>query len=141
MQSLPTAALTYGWARQFFEWDRPEDREVLLGYLALGVWLIVDVYPGQLTMCSERLSPEPVSRHGPLMPRAPEDTMREEDLSARVPQLPHHAIVIVGSDEDAVHYLDPWFPRDRQPFSLSHEDFFRMWTGQVVIPATPGLQR
>lgn len=132
LASLPTAARTFGWTRQFLHFDRAEEREVLLGHLARGARPIVDVYPGYLTMLAERRGL--ISRHGPLMLRSPEDRERSEDLGVRVPQLPHHAIVLVGLGDGIIHYLDPWFPGVGQPFSVSFEDFFRMWTGQIVIP-------
>lgn len=106
---------------------------MLLGYLALGMRVIVDVYPGPLTMLSERRGL--VSRHGQLMERSPEDRERREDLATRVPQLPHHAIVLVRLGDGILRYLDPWFPGAGQPLWMSFEDFFRMWTGQVLIPS------
>lgn len=133
---LRTAALVTGWRGEFMNWDSPLEREILLGHLARGFWLIVDVYPGHLTMLAERLVPAPVSRHGALMRRSPEDTHRREDLTSRVPQYPHHAIVLVESAEGAIRYLDPWFPVRGQPFAMSREDFSTMWTGQVIIPET-----
>lgn len=135
-ESLGTAALVTGWKSKFMNWDSPLEREILLGHLARGLWLIVDVYPGHLTMLAERLVPEPVSRHGALMRRSPEDTHRRENLALRVPQCPHHAVVLVESVAGVVRYLDPWFPVRGQPFSMSKEDFFTMWTGQVIIPET-----
>jgi hypothetical protein len=49
---LPTAAHATEWKFQFLDWDEPQEREVIFGHLARGLWLIVDVYPGPLTMRS-----------------------------------------------------------------------------------------
>lgn len=92
-------------------------------------------------MLSERLVPESISRHGALVQRSPDDTRREENLALRVPQLPHHAIVLVESVQGALRYLDPWFPVHGQPFSMSRADFAAMWTGQVLIPGPPRKRR
>jgi hypothetical protein len=140
VEGLRTAALVTGWSFQFLDWDSPQEREALLGHLARGLWLIVDVYPGPLTALAERFVPEPVSRHGALMRRSVEDVDRKEDLAARVPQYPHHAIVLVESLAGTLRYLDPWFPASGQPFSMSRADFATMWTGQVLI-AEPGRRR
>lgn len=43
LAGLRTAALVTGWKFQFLDWDSLPDREVLLGHLARGLWLIVDV--------------------------------------------------------------------------------------------------
>jgi hypothetical protein len=75
-----------------------------------------------------------VSRFGHLMRRAPEDIEKREDLSRRIPQYPHHAIVLVESLPGGYRYLDPWYPREGQPLFLSRSDFALVWTGQAVIP-------
>jgi hypothetical protein len=71
------------------------------------------------------------------MKRSPEDIGREENLALRIPQYPHHAIVLVEASAGALRYLDPWFPVRGQPFSMSRAEFAEMWTGQLLIPETP----
>lgn len=134
VEGLKTAAMEFGWKFQWVDWDEVEEREACLGNLSRGVWIIVDVYPGHLTMHSEQLTPPPVSRHGPLMRRSAEDLDCKEDLSARLPQYPHHAIVLVEEVVGGFRYLDPWFPRKGQPFFMSRADLGRMWAGLAVIP-------
>jgi hypothetical protein len=134
VESLKTAADAFGWRFKFVDWDKADEREALFVRLTLGTWLIVDVFPGFLTMFAERLEGPPVSRHGPLMQRSPEDVERTEDLRARIPQTPHHAIVLVEEGPGGFRYLDPWFPKKGQPFFVGRAEFAAMWTGQVVIP-------
>jgi hypothetical protein len=130
VEGLWTLALVLGWRAAFVDWDEADEREALFARLALGTWLIVDVYPGFMTMHAERLAGPPVSRHGPLMPRLTQD----EDLRRRVPQVPHHAIVLVEEVTGGFRYLDPWFPKKGQPFFVGRADFAMMWTGLVVKP-------
>lgn len=127
---LGTAAIVGGWKCRFLDWDKQEDRVLLDAYLEQGVWLIVDVLPGPMTMHNERHPPGVVSRFGHLMCRS----HKNENLSLRFPQLPHHAIVLVESFHGGYRYLDPWYPRDGQPLTIPRSDFARIWTGQVVIP-------
>jgi hypothetical protein len=134
VEGLKTAAMVLGWKACFVDWDKVDEREALFAHLSFGTWLIVDVYPGFLTMYAERLPGPLVSRYGPLLPRSPEDVERTEDLRRRVPQTPHHAIVLVEEVIGGFRYLDPWFPRKGQPYFMARADFAEMWTGQVVIP-------
>jgi hypothetical protein len=134
VEGLKTAAIVLDWRAAFVDWDRADEREALFALLALGTWLIVDVYPGFLTMHAERLPGPPTSRYGPLMSRSSEDVEGKEDLRQRTPQVPHHAIVLVEEVPGGFRYLDPWFPKKGQPFFVSRADFAAMWTGQVVIP-------
>ncbi|MDI3288872.1 hypothetical protein [Polyangium sp. 15x6] len=135
--ALPTAAIATGWKHRFLDWDEPEERLLLDAYLEQGLWLIVDVWPGPMTMHNERHPPAVVSRFGHLMRRAREDIDRREDLSRRIPQRPHHAIVLVESFPGGYRYLDPWYPREGQPFTIQRSEFALVWTGQVVIPQKP----
>ncbi|MDI1434262.1 hypothetical protein [Polyangium sorediatum] len=131
---LRLAAGVADWEFRYLDWDKSEDRMLLDAYLGRGVWLMVDVYPGPMTMHHERHPPAAESRFGPLMRRSPEDIHKREDLSRRIPQHPHHAIVLVECLPEGYRYLDPWYPRDGQPFTIQRRDFALAWTGQVVIP-------
>jgi transcriptional regulator with XRE-family HTH domain len=114
-------------------WADADEREALFARLVLGMWLIVDVYSGFLTMHAERLPGSPASRHGPLMRRSPADLAHREDLGQRWPH-PRHAIVLVEEVTGGFRYLDPWFPKKGQPFFVGRAAFAEMWTGRVVIP-------
>ncbi|MRG93487.1 hypothetical protein [Polyangium spumosum] len=131
---LRLAARITDWKFRYLDWDKSEERMLLDAYLGQGTWLMVDVYPGPMTMHHERHPPAAKSRFGALMRRSPEDIHKREDLSRRIPQHPHHAIVLVESFTGGYRYLDPWYPREGQPLSISRPDFARIWTGQVVIP-------
>lgn len=141
VESLPAAANAFGWKYAWLDWDVPEERQLFEAHLQR-TWLMVDVLPGPMTMVVERLRPQPMSRYGPLMARAPEDHGREEDLSLRYPQLPHHAIVVVSALARGFWYLDPYYPGRGQPLFMAREEFARVWTGQVIIPrSSPGAAR
>ena len=131
VEGLKTLAIVLGWKAAFVDWDDADKREALFARLVLGRWLIVDVYPGFMTMHAERLPRPPVSRHGPLMLRS----TPEENLGERAPQVPHHAVVLVEEVTGGFRYLDPWFPGKGQPFFVGRANFAMMWTGQAVISA------
>ena len=49
-----------------------------------------------------------------------------------------HAVVLVEAPEpDRFRYLDPYYPVDGQPFSLTEDELMEAWTGYVMIPLLP----
>lgn len=91
-------------------------------------WLIVTLFPGPLTYFTSRRSPLPVSKHGPLL--------RCEN-PRHVPGMPHAVVLVDASDAGGFRYLDPYYPVDGQPFSLTEEELIEAWTGMVAIPTLP----
>jgi hypothetical protein len=91
-------------------------------------WLVVTLFPGPLTFFTQQRRPAPVSKHGPLLP------YEKPRYAVGMP----HAVVLVEAPEPAgVRYLDPYYPVDDQPFSLTEDELMEAWTGYVVIPTLP----
>lgn len=45
---------------------------------------------------------------------------------------PMHALLLVGVDDEAVRYLDPYFPRDGQPLTMSRDHLVTMYAGVAI---------
>lgn len=110
------------------DFTRPEALERLLGVVDRG-WCLVEVLGGPAAAHANALS----SPHGALAvaPRG----RRLKDVA-----LPHHVIVLVDVEDDALVYLDPWFDAEGQPLRVGLEPFVaRWWTGAVlkVRPSAP----
>ena len=43
-----------------------------------------------------------------------------------------HALLLVGVDDEAVRYLDPYFPRDGQPLTMSRDHLVTMYAGVAI---------
>jgi hypothetical protein len=92
-------------------------------------WLVVTLFPGPLTSFTLRRQPAPVSRHGPLLPY--------EEPRYVVGYIPHAVVLVEALEPDGFRYLDPYYPVDGQPFSLTDDELMEAWTGVVVIPTLP----
>jgi len=64
------------------------------------------------------MNPRPASRFGSLGTRAFNEW---------------HAIVLTRIDGSIFRYLDPYYPRDHQPFEMAEDDFIQAWQGQIVV--------
>lgn len=124
--SLSTAAKYFGW--YFASWDLtdPDTFAYLWSLLQKGQWLIVTVGGPMLAMLNQQENRDH-SQHGQLA--VPDNH--------HMP--PYHAIVLVAVEQNRVLYLDPWFPKHGQPYSMHREEFARLASGEVCIPQTKGI--
>jgi hypothetical protein len=115
-------------------WDPADPRSLERLRAALrDRWLIVTLFPGPLTHFTMQRRPVPVSRHGRLLPY---------EHPRNAPGLPHAVVLVEGMEPDGVLYLDPYYPSNGQPFSLTDDELVEAWTGLVVIPSLPiGIMR
>ncbi|MEO5725682.1 MAG: hypothetical protein ABI134_14395 [Byssovorax sp.] len=110
-------------------WDPTDFRDVeRLRATLHDRWLVVTLFPGPLTFFTLRRHPAPVSRHGPLLPY-------EEPRYAV--GMPHAVVLVEALETDGFRYLDPYYPVDGQPFSLTDDELMEAWTGVVLIPTLP----
>jgi hypothetical protein len=54
-----------------------------------------------------------------------------DPVTASVQPRPWHSVLLVATERDGrqIHYLDPFFGPEAQPFSISRSDFANAWTG------------
>lgn len=110
-------------------WDPTDPRSLERLRAALhDRWLLVTLFPGPLTYFTMRRSPAPVSRHGRLLPY---------ENPRNAPGLPHAVVLVEAVEPEGVLYLDPYYPSNGQPFSLTDDELLEAWTGHVVIPTLP----
>lgn len=87
-------------------------------YLSCRKLIIVQVFASEIdALCVER-DPTPESPHGRL-------------CVSPYGQL--HAIVLVAHEGRRFHYLDPFFERENQPFTLAVNDFVEAFQGACVV--------
>lgn len=46
-------------------------------------------------------------------------------------------VLVEAVEPEGVLYLDPYYPSNDQPFSLTDDELLEAWTGHVVIPTLP----
>ncbi|WP_437480090.1 hypothetical protein WME75_34870 [Sorangium sp. So ce1014] len=120
--SLADAAAAVGGHSMGLDMDNPSSYVYLRTRLAEPCWIIAQMFAAPLMRIAQALARPPApSRFGALT---------NEPLGSL------HAVVLVSADAAGFHYLDPFYPVDRQPLVLSEEQFAEAWQGQVVIVAT-----
>ena len=86
------------------------------------------LFPGPLTFFTMRRQPAPVSKHGLLLPYAE---------PRHAVGMPHAVVLVEALEPDGFRYLDPYYPANGQPFSLTDDELVEAWTGHDMIPTLP----
>lgn len=88
-------------------------------------WLVVILSAGPLTHFIQQQEPPPVSKHGRILPY---EYVRDSH------ELRHAVVLVEAVEPETILYLDPYYPKHRQPFALTNDELVEAWTGIVFIP-------
>ena len=100
--------------------DEPSSLLYLRARLAEPRWIVSSMSSRHLMALTVAIDPAPKSRFGPL---------------ATKPYNEFHAVVMTRADRSHLYYLDPYYPRDYQPFKITDDDFVGAWQGRIAISA------
>lgn len=101
--------------------------QLLTALLRRGEWVITNVGGPALEHLNLRRIPPLRSLYGQLA---------SPGWAGRC-MMPLHALVLVEATAHAFGYLDPWFPAEGQPLTMTREHFIHIVHGDVCIPTWP----